>query len=246
MDEVVYRQYAECFEDHWWTDHRHRIFEMWLANEGVQPDGSRRVLEIGSGAGTEHWWLKRYGSVTGVELSPAGLKFCRERGYNELIADNLNTVSLPEQRFGLCVDFHVLYHHWIESPSAVLARLFQATEPGGYLLLTETAHEYLRRGHDEAVMAKRRFARRELEQLVQGAGFEVVRMSGFLTLLLPAVWLSLLLDRLRHQHEVSELEPPARWVDRTLRIVMALERLLMRLFPLPTGTCWAVLARRPL
>lgn len=245
MDEVVYRQYAACFEDHWWTDHRHRIFEMWLEAEGVFPDGSRDLVEIGSGAGTEHWWLSRYGRVTGIELSPAGRAFCAERGYSELIAGDLNRVELPPKTFDLCVDFHVLYHQWIEDPGSVLRRLYHATKPGGYLLLTETAHEYLRRGHDDAVMAKRRFERRELEELIREAGFQVVRMSAFLTLLLPAVWVSLALDRVRRQHQVSELEPPSRWVDRCLRFVMAIERFFIRLFPLPTGTCWAVLARRP-
>lgn len=245
MDDIVYRQYAESFEDHWWTDHRRRIFSRWLSAAGVNQTGMYRVLEIGSGAGTEQKWMSGYGPVTGVELSPAGLEFCATRGYAELIQGDLNTLELPADSFDLSVDFHVLYHGWVTEPGKVLSKLAAATRPGGWLLLTEPAHEYLRRGHDRAVLAKRRWSRSELLRLVDDAGFEVVHCSAFLTILLPVVWLSMAMDILRSQREVSELAPPKPWVDRCLRRVMAIERGLMRLMPLPTGTCWAVLARLP-
>lgn len=244
MDANVYRQYAASFDDHWWTNHRRKIFGRWLARVGVEPNGDKPVLEIGSGAGTEHAFLSSYGPVTGVELNPVGIEFCAPRGYARLIEGNLNTVEFPVQSFDLAVDFHVLYHSWVEEPAQVLGKMRSALRPGGLLLLTEPAHKYLWRGHDVAVMARRRWSRAELIALVRSAGFDVVQHSAFLSLPLPLVWLSLVVDRLRHQREVSELAPPSRLADRVLRVVMWLERALMRLFPLPTGTCWAVLARR--
>jgi hypothetical protein len=111
--------------------------------------------------------------------------------------------------------------------------------------MTEPAFEALRRGHDEVVMAARRWNRRELVELVRSAGFEVQRSSAYLTLLLPAVLLSLLLDKLRPTtHEVDEIRPPSPIIDRILRLVMGLERLLMRMGSLPVGTSWLLLARR--
>jgi SAM-dependent methyltransferase len=245
MREGVYRQYAETFETHWWADHRRRVVTRWLAEVGVSPDGSRRVLEIGSGAGTDHGYWSEFGPVTGVEISATGLEFCRQHAYAELIEGDLNAVDLPHDRFGLAVDFHVLYHEWVKDPAAVLARMRAALEPGGYLVMSEPAFEALRRGHDEVVMAARRWNRRELVELVRSAGFEVQRCSAYLTLLLPAVLLSLLLDKLRPTtHEVEEIRAPSPIVDRVLRLVMSLERLLMRVGSLPVGTSWLLLARR--
>jgi SAM-dependent methyltransferase len=241
----VYRQYAETFETHWWADHRRRVVTRWLAEVGVSADGSRPVLEIGSGAGTDHAYWSQFGPVTGVEISPTGLEFCRQRGYSELIGGDLNTLDLPQERYGLAVDFHVLYHEWVKDPAAVLARMRGALAPGGYLVMSEPAFEALRRGHDEVVMAARRWSRRELVELVGSAGFEVQRCSGYLTLLLPAVVLTLLLDKLRPTtHEVEEIRAPSPLVDRILRLIMGLERLLMRVGSLPAGTSWLLLARR--
>ena len=245
MRDGVYRQYAAAFETHWWADHRRHVVTRWLAAVGVTPDGSHPVLEIGSGAGTDHGYWSRFGPVTGVEISATGLEFCRQRGYSELIEGDLNQLELPRERFELAADFHVLYHDWVKDPAAVLGRMRAALKPGGYLVMSEPAFEALRRGHDEAVMAARRWNRRELVELVRSAGFDVERCSGFLTLLLPAVVLSLLLDKLRPTaHEVDEIRAPSPLVDKVLRLVMGLERLLMRVGSLPAGTSWLLLARR--
>ncbi len=245
MREVVYRQYAEAFDTHWWADHRRRVVTRWLALAGVAPDASHPVLEIGSGAGTDHAFWRQFGPVTGVEISKTGLAFCQSRGYAQLIEGDLNQLEFPSESFDLAVDFHVLYHEWVKDPVAVLRRMRRALKPGGHLVMSEPAFEMLRRGHDEAVMAARRWTRPELVELVQSAGFEVQRCSGFLTLLLPAVLLSLALDKLRPSaHEVEEIKRPSVLVDGVLRAVMSTERLLMRLFPLPAGTSWLLLARR--
>lgn len=245
MRDAVYHQYARTLGTHWWTDHRHRLVSRWLKELGVVTDGSHPILEIGCGVGTEHNFLRQYGEVTGVEISEIGLTYCRQQPYAELLAADLNTIEFPAERFDIVVDFHVLYHEWVRVPAEVLKRMRLALRPGGRLILTEPAYMLLHRAHDEAVMATRRWNRRELVDLVQKAGFEVERCSGFLTLLIPAVLGSLLLDRLRSpRHGVSELESPHPAIDRLLRAVMAIERLLVRIHSLPVGTCWALIARR--
>ena len=248
MQDAVYHQYAQVMRDHWWTDHRRKFMARWLRELGVVEGSNHPVLEIGCGAGTEHDFLRRYGPVTGIERNAIGLRYCEQRGYAELIAADLNTVELPSERFDLAVDFHVLYHQWVQDPGALLDRIRGALRPGGRLLLTEPAYMMLQRGHDKAVMAARRWNRRDLVELITSHGFRVERCSGFLTLLAPVVLLSLLRDRLQgpapHAEDVNELHPPHPLVDRVLRMIMTIERALMRVHSLPTGTCWALVARR--
>lgn len=251
MRDAVYHQYAQSFDTHWWAEHRRALVTRFLHQWGVDPDGSHEVLEVGCGAGTEHAFLHGYGNVTGIEINETGLGYCKRRGYATLIAGDLNEVALPAQHFDIAVDFHVLYHAWVLDPAQVLARMHDALRPGGCLVMSEPAYMLLRRGHDDAVMAARRWTRSDLLDLVRNAGFNVEVCTGFLTLLAPAVLLSLVGDRLRERNlakdthgDVDELQPPHPLVDRVLRSVMAVERQMIRMHPLPVGTCWALVARR--
>jgi SAM-dependent methyltransferase len=246
MKEAVYHQYAVTLNgQHWWVEHRRAVFRHWLGQLGVVADGSRRVLEIGSGVGTEFEFFSSFGPVTGVELSTVGASYARQRGYAELICADLNQVDLPEGAFDLVADFHVLYHQWVRDPARVLRRLSRSLRPGGYLLLTEPAFEVLRRAHDDVVMAARRWNRRDMRHLVEGNGFVIERSSAMLTLVAPGALFGALFDRFRTPHEdIRELAPTAGWLTTLIRAVLALERALIRWFPLPLGTCWALVARR--
>jgi SAM-dependent methyltransferase len=247
MRDEVYHQYAKTLNrDHWWVAHRRALFRDWLARAQVLPEGTRRVLELGPGIGVEHEFLREYGPVTGVEISPIGAAYCRERGYAELLNEDLNGCDLGAGRFDLAVDFHVLYHRWVEDPALVLQRIFTALRPGGYLLLTEPAFAVLRRAHDEVVMAARRWNRSEIRQLVTGAGFELQHDSGFLSVIAPAALAMAVLDRFRSAGEdIKELHPASPQTEGVIRWLLAGERALLRHASLPFGTCWAVLARKP-
>lgn len=247
MRDEVYHQYAKTLSaDHWWVSHRRALFKDWLARTVVRPDGTRAVLELGAGTGVEHDFLREYGAVTGVEISAIGAGYCRERGYAELLNDDLNTCNLGEGRFDLAVDFHVLYHRWVQDPGAVLHRIFTALRPGGYLLLTEPAFAILRRAHDEVVMAARRWNKGEIRDLVTGAGFEIERDSAFLSAIAPAALAMALLDRFRSAGEdIKELHPASPQTEAVIRWLLAGERSILRHVSMPFGTCWAVLARKP-
>lgn len=252
MRDAVYLQFARTLDTHWWARHRRALVARLLDVRGVDADGSREVLEIGSGAGTEHAFLRRYGRVTGIEVHETGLDFCRQRGYAQLIEQDLNEVEWPAERFDLAADFHVLYHTWVRDPARILSRVRRALRPGGRLALTEPAYEALRRSHDDAVMTARRWTRRDLLALVRGAGFEVEVCTGFLTLLAPLVAGSVLAEKVRtaafgapvDREDVAEVDDPSIVLDRVLRAVCAVERGWIRLHPLPVGVCWALVARR--
>ena len=113
MQDAVYHQYAQTLETHWWAEHRRKLIERYLTQLGVKADGSHPVLEIGCGAGTEHAFLSSYGPVTGIEINETGLSYCKERGYAQLIAGDLNEVHAAPGSVDLAVDFHVLYHAWV-------------------------------------------------------------------------------------------------------------------------------------
>lgn len=250
MKEGVYHQYARLLENHWWTRNRRRLVDRLLRGRKVLPDGSRRVLEIGAGSGTECEYLRSYGQVTAVELSKVGAEYCRGRGYQEVVEGDLNQYQPEAETFDLVVDFNVLYHRWIEDPVLVLSRLCTGLRPGGFLVVSEPAFESLKREHDLVGFGSRRWSRREIRGLVEAAGFELVSLVPYCFALAPLVFGLKQWERLRPKgaeaSDIRELEPVSRLTEWLFDAVLGAERALTGWVPLPWGTTWIVVARRPL
>ncbi|MGH8061444.1 MAG: hypothetical protein ACREO7_05465, partial [Pseudoxanthomonas sp.] len=71
-----------------------------------------------------------------------------------------------------------------------------ALRPEGGLLVTVPQHPFLWSSQDEAARHVRRYRSGELEEKIRGAGFEVLRSTSFMTLLLPAMLGSRLFNRM--------------------------------------------------
>lgn len=61
--------------------------------------------------------------------------------------------------------------------------------PGGYLVLTVPADPGLWSYFDEASHHQRRYTRETLAEMLNGTGFEIVRLTAFMSLTYPWVWL---------------------------------------------------------
>jgi SAM-dependent methyltransferase len=101
----------------------------------------------------------------------------------------IDALRLPfESDFDAVGAFDVLEH--IEQDSEVLCEIRQALTPGGGLLLTVPQHPSLWSGEDVRACHKRRYTRREIVSKVESAGFKVLRVTSFVTFLLPLMWAS--------------------------------------------------------
>ena len=136
----------------------------------------------------------------------------------------------------------------IDADRAVLEEIARALRPGGGLLLTVPQHPALWSPQDDHAHHVRRYTRSGLRRRVEAAGFEIVRVTSFTTLLLPMLAAS----RLRKRRQaadtpfdvIDELRQPA-LVDLALEAVMSVERALIRAgLSFPAGGSLLVVARR--
>ena len=79
--------------------------------------------------------------------------------------------------------------------------------PGGALLVTVPAYQWLWSGHDEINHHHRRYTRRSLQRVAEQAGWEQVRTTYFNSLLLPVAILLRVLDRFNTQDDRVEPRP---------------------------------------
>ena len=148
------------------------------------------------------------------------------------------------EEFDLIGAFDVIEH--IKQDEEVLARMFHATRNGGQIVITVPHHRFLWSPVDEFARHVRRYETRELREKVERAGFSVVRITSFVSLLLPL----LMLSRFKQRITGEEVDPQAEYnisklVNSTLEKILDVERTAIRAgFSLPAGGSLLLIARR--
>jgi SAM-dependent methyltransferase len=179
---------ANIEANHFWFRNRNRLLTWTLR---TYFPGARNFLEIGCGTGFVLSGIRKAFpnlEIAGSELFLDGLKFARNR-LPGVPLYQMNATRIPfEAEFDVVGAFDVLEH--IDEDEAVLSQMYQALRPGGGLMLTVPQHPALWSSADVDACHKRRYTRRELIQKVEAAGLETVRVTSFVSLLLPLMWAS--------------------------------------------------------
>jgi SAM-dependent methyltransferase len=193
---------------HWWYRGRRRVLERVIAD--LRLPARARVLDAGCGSGRNMVELARHGEVTGVELSPTSAALARERRTGEVIEGSLMQMPFAADSFDLAVCLDVIEH--LRDDRGALRELRRVIAPGGALLVTVPAYQWLWSGHDEVNHHCRRYNRRTLLAAADDAGWRSTRTTYFNSLLLPVAIVLRALDKLNRRATESSLDlwvPPA-------------------------------------
>ena len=136
--------------------------------------------------------------------------------------------SIPfREEFDLIGAFDVIEH--IEEDEAVLSQIHHACKPGGGIIITVPQHPGLWSEVDVFSHHKRRYTKNELVGKVQKAGFEIVEIISFVSLLLPILLLSRLKNESKKEFDSMREFSIPRLLNGILESVMDLERILIRM-----------------
>jgi SAM-dependent methyltransferase len=208
MDRDYELQTHQAEDRHWWYRGRRTVLDGVVAGLGLGPGA--RILDAGCGSGRNMVELARYGEVTGIELSETSVALARERGTGEVISGSVLEMPFADNSFELAASLDVIEH--LEDDVAALCELRRTVAPGGALLVTVPAYQWLWSGHDEINHHHRRYTRRSLQQVAEQAGWRQERTTYFNSLLLPVAILLRVLDRINTKTTESSLDlwvPPA-------------------------------------
>jgi SAM-dependent methyltransferase len=242
--------FARLFEleaRHFWFRARNRLIQWAMATHFSQ---ARSLLEVGCGTGYVLAGLRASFpelALSGGEIFTRGLGFAQRRMPGATLLQ-MDARAIPfEREFDVVGAFDVIEH--IDEDDAVLAQMQRAVKPGGGLLLTVPQHAWLWSSTDDDAHHKRRYGSRELVSKVERAGFRVVKITSFVSLLLPAMALARLAPRAR-QARTSQHDPYAELrmgqpANALFETTMTLERALIRAgLSLPTGGSLLLVAVR--
>jgi SAM-dependent methyltransferase len=202
MDREYELQTHRAEERHWWYRGRRKVLNRVIKDLGLpQP---ARILDAGCGSGRNMVELSRYGTVSAIEVSPASVALARERCAGEVVEGSVLEMPFADASFDLAASLDVIEH--LEDDVGALRELRRVVAPGGALLATVPAYQWLWSGHDEINHHYRRYTRSSLARAGASAGWHEVRTTYFNSLLLPIAILLRVLERFSRRPTESSLD----------------------------------------
>lgn len=185
---------------HWWYRGRRRVLQRTITRLGLPAPA--RILDAGCGSGRNMVDLASHGAIHGIELSDASVAVARRREIGEVVQGSVLEMPFADDSFDLAVCLDVIEH--LDDDRAALRELRRVLAPGGALLVTVPAYQWLWSGHDEINHHHRRYNRATLLAAAQDAGWSCQLATYFNSLLLPVAILLRVLERVQTKAKATE------------------------------------------
>lgn len=247
METHIYDQFAALEDRHFWFRGRRAIFFDLIERELGGPRDDLEILEVGCGPGGMLSPLSRYGHVFGIDVAHDALRYCRHRGFPEVVTGSGIELPFADASFDVVALFDAIEH--IPDHRRVLAEVRRILRPGGYVFISVPAYQFLFSQNDRLVHHQRRYTRGQLDALLREERFTPRKLTYFNTflfpLILPAVMVLKLKERLLGlpDGQTNLSHEFARPINGVFAFVMSAERWLLRHMEFPFGHSLIAMAR---
>ena len=239
MDRIVYDRMAAHDSTHWWYRARRDILADYLDRYGAVPKDAR-ILEIGCGTGHNLPMLGAFGDVDAIEIDPAARDIASARLGKPVGSSPLPDLSGVEPgSYDLVAVLDVVER--IDDDVAALQAMARVLKPGGKILITVPAHQWMWSAHDVVNHHKRRYSKAMLAKAIADAGLKHNGLRYFNSLLFPAAVAARVAGKLTGKDDSDDSPPPAA-LNKAFETIFGLERHLLGRLPMPPGLSIIVLA----
>jgi SAM-dependent methyltransferase len=232
MERQIYDRMAELADVHWWYVARRKILADLIRRE-VQPPAKARILEIGCGTGHNLPMLAAFGMVDGLEIDDQARAVANKRHGKTIKSAPLPGLTDVRRRsYDLITALDVIEH--VDDDAAALAAIAERLKPGGRLLMTVPAHQWMWSAHDTANHHKRRYSKKRLKALIDESPLRLEKAGYFNSLLFPLAVAARGVAQLTGKEDSDDRLPP-KPVNAVFEKLFAAERYAVGRLPLPPG-----------
>jgi SAM-dependent methyltransferase len=240
MQKKEYEKMYYLEDKHFWFLGKREFVDTLL-----KPHSSRikKILDVGCGTGGMTKFLEKYGEVAGVEKERYAISFCKKRGLDVVVGD-AQKLPFDKDKFSLVTLFDVLYHREVKDEKKAVEEARRVLESKGLLLITDSAFEFLRSSHDEALHGVRRFQLKTTNKLLEEEGFKILKASYiYFSYFLLALIKRLIVNKFLRKFG-SDVYVLPKTLNTLLFLVIKIEAKILRFISFPFGLSIAILAQK--
>ena len=243
MHDELIEEMSSVEGNSWWHEGRRKIVCHMIKNLLINKKDPK-ILDVGCGSGGTSIYFREFGTVIGTDFSISALRFAYQKGLQNVFRSTLNDLPLQNEIFDTITALDVIEH--IQNDSNVLLKLKSLLKPGGFIVITVPAFQFLWSGHDIALSHFRRYNISTLSKTLNKSGFKITRISYFFAFIFPLF----VIYRILTKFKTSKKDPKTtniifpEIINNLFKKIMSLESILLKRINFPFGISIICIAKR--
>ena len=243
MEKEHYSLVYQQEEDHWWYKGM-RIITESLLNQYYKNNHELKILDAGCGTGINLSELSIFGKTFGVDFSDEALKFSKKRNHKRICEASIEYLPFKNSTFDLIISFEVLYHKEVQNDKRVIEQFYAVCKTNGRVLIRVPAFKILFGSHDLVVHGKRRYRKKDIQEMAIKAGFKVERITYLNFFLFLPTLIIRLVQKLSSANKKSDIKPTNSFINSILLRIFKIESFCLRRFNFPFGISLLCICRK--
>lgn len=248
MESYLYQDLYLLEEEHWWHKAKRQLVTEALSwcqahQQKTFSPKTDTLLDVGCGTGKNLEAFSRLLKTFGTDMSKEALRFCKKRGLKNLALGDGETLPYKKNTFTIVTALDVVEH---TDDRQILAEIYRVLKPGGYLIVTVPAFQFLWSKWDEVLHHQRRYTTRSLEAVISQTEFVPLKTSYLYSfLLLPILVIRTIKQLISSTKYGSDFTLSHPVINTVMQQVSKLERKIFWRFGLPFGSSVVIIAQKP-
>ena len=229
----IHIDFYRAEKDYWWAVTR-RQEALYAWRRFSEPGLESKILDVGCGAGLLLSILSQDAKAYGVDVSIKACEFSKSKKINVLQADAC-CLPLRDNYFNAVFALDLIEH--IEDELTVLKQIYRVCVQGGICILTAPAWNCLWGQRDKWLGHKRRYTVGGLSEIVEQAGFKIIRCNYIHICLFPILYFANKIKQfLRYNRIKTDVASVPRLLNLFLIYLFSVEAKLSSRINFPLGT----------